>query len=127
VEDRNEEPKEGRLARVKSHVYDYRRVYITGVTGIAVGFALRGRPEVVNIVDVFNIKFRSPTNNIIVTALGDPGNIVQCVETGTVYASQNQAARELGVAAARISEHLQGKLPNVKGFHFEYLGKAPVA
>lgn len=63
-------------------------------------------------------------NTIIIAALGDPGNVVKCLETGEHYASQGQAARNLGVNVARISEHLGGKLENVKGKHFEVLGKA---
>ncbi len=61
---------------------------------------------------------------VFINPLGDPGNVVQCVETGTIYASQGQAAKELGVSAARISQHLNGSTPNLFGNHLIILGKA---
>lgn len=120
-----EQPSEPtRLERIKQHLQENKKVYLVGAGCLGAGYFLR--PQVVNIVDVCNLKYKSPTNNIIINALGDPGNVVQCVETGTVYASQNQAARELGVAAARISEHLHGKIPHVQGHTFVLIAKAEV-
>ncbi len=61
---------------------------------------------------------------VFINPLGDPGNVVQCVETGTIYASQGQAARALGVTAAEVSNHVCGKVSHVNGQHFVILGKA---
>lgn len=66
------------------------------------------------------------TIEVIIEALGDPGNIVQDTTTGTVYASQGQAARALGVDASTVSKHLNGVLPNVRGHVLTKLGKAAV-
>lgn len=119
-----------KLGKIKKHVKDNRKVYIAAVAGVAVGavgvLVLKDTPTLVSIKETLNFKWRSPTtNNVIVfPALGDPGNVVQVVETGTIYASQGQAARELGVDPAVISNHINGKLPNVKGKHLKVLGKA---
>ncbi len=64
---------------------------------------------------------------VFVEALGDPGNIIQDTTTGIIYASQGQAARELGLSPARISDQLNGRTTHVMGHVFEKLGKAGVA
>lgn len=119
-----------RIEKVKKHVKENRKVYIAAIAGVAVGavgvIVLKDTPTMVSIKETLNFKWRSPTtNNVIVfPALGDPGNVVQVVETGTIYASQGQAARELGVSATEISQHLNGKNPDVRGKHLKVLGKA---
>ena len=58
---------------------------------------------------------------------GDPGNIIQDNATGSIYASQSQAAKELGLRQIPPSRHLNGFSPNVKGHTFTKLGKAMVS
>jgi hypothetical protein len=66
------------------------------------------------------------TIDIVIEALGDPGDIIQDTATGTVYASQGQAARALGLSRSKLSEHIAGKKSHVKGHVFTKLGKAAV-
>lgn len=63
--------------------------------------------------------------SVDIKALGDPGNIIQDVSTGTIYASQNQAARELGVSKTAVFNHLHGKTSQVAGHKLKVVGKAP--
>lgn len=63
--------------------------------------------------------------SVDIKALGDPGNIIQDVSTGTIYASQNQAARELGVSKTAVFNHLHGKTSQVAGHRLKVVGKAP--
>ena len=85
-------------------------------------------PGVVNAKQVQLLTWKSKqTLEVHIEALGDPGNIIQDTTTGIIYASQNQAARELDVHPSVISRHLNGLLPTVKGHTLAKLGKAPVS
>lgn len=50
------------------------------------------------------------------------GNIkaVICVETGVVYASQTEAARETGIPQGNISKACRGLLGAVGGYHWRF-------
>jgi hypothetical protein len=48
--------------------------------------------------------------------------MVKCKETGKSFASQQQAARVMGLSKHHISNHLNGSRTNVNGYHFERLG-----
>ena len=56
---------------------------------------------------------------------GHAGNVVRCIETGEIFASQNRAASLFGGDSITMSQHLNGVLENFKGFHFERLGEFP--
>lgn len=125
-----------RIQKIKQHLKDNRRVYLAcGGTAVvaAVGTLLVTRRDELSI---FKQEINQPLSwkptahnsiEVHIEALGDPGNIIQDTTTGTVYASQGQAARELGVSPSRVSEHLSGKLLDVGGHHLVKLGKAQVA
>lgn len=120
-----------RVAKIKKHFRDNKGTYIGVGAGIVVGAAsavvLMNRATMISNKEVLNFKWQSPTTNVlqlILPALGDPGNVVQCVETGSIYASQGQAAKELGVSATDVSNHLHGKNPHLNGLHLKVLGKA---
>jgi hypothetical protein len=120
-----------RIEKIKQHFKDNKVVYIVGVGCTTLGavstLAIVSSPLVSNrLIQVLTYK-SNQTLEVFIEALGDPGNIIQDTTTGIIYASQNQAAKELGVLPSRISEHLQGKLPNVKGHTLTKLGKAMVA
>ena len=129
-----------KIESVKNHVREHKKVYIVGgavavvcvAAGAGYAFGVRTTPKNVETLvapsnTIKGLAWKpNQTIEVIVEALGDPGNIVQDLNTGTIYASQGQAARELGVNASRISEHLAGKLPNVKGHKLVKLGKACV-
>lgn len=117
-----------RIQKIKTHVQENKKVYIGTGVGILVGsvVTLTATRKTVIIVDSLKlINWKSPhTSQIILPALGDPGNVVQCLETGSIYASQGQAARELGVAPQAVSAHLKGAMPDLKGKHYKRIGKA---
>ena len=120
-----------RVTKIKKHFSDHNEAYIAGGVGILIGFAtavvLKDRATMISNKELLNVKVNSPTTNIlqlILPALGDPGNVVQCIETGSIYASQGQAAKELGVSATDVSNHLHGKNPHLNGLHLKVLGKA---
>jgi len=118
-------------AKIKDHFRENKNVYIAAGVGVLVGAAgcvfLKDSSTLVSIRETLNFKWKSPTTNVvqlIIPPLGDAGNVVQCVETGTIYASQGQAARELGVRATDVSKHMHGVQEHVAGLHLKLLGKA---
>ena len=131
-----------KIDQIKKHVQDNKKYYIIG--GVVVGLAAAGTAgyilgtktapkEVENLVAP-SIKqsgfvWKSPpTLEVHIEACGDPGNIVQDLTTGTIYASQNQAAAALGVDKAAVSRHLKGLSDFVAGDHvLTKLGKAHVS
>lgn len=125
------------LDSVKAHLKRNKRTYViagavVGVAAVGVGGYILGARTVPNHVDTL-VAPRQMMNwkpvqtvEVVVEALGDPGNIIQDVTTGTIYASQRQAAKALGVYPTRITEHLAGKIPNVQGHELINLGKAHV-
>lgn len=124
-----------KFEKVKTHFRENKKLYIgiaigAGVTAIAgVGYILlsgRGQYNQTSVI-VGNHNTVKQTLEVYIEALGDPGNIIQDLTTGTIYASQGQAARELGVDPRRISKHLNGLADHVDGHQFAVLGKAPVS
>ena len=129
------------IDNVKKHVQDNKKYYVIGGAVVMGSAALVGAyilgtkispKEVENLVapsirqNAGLIWKSPPTINVTVEALGDPGNIIQDMTTGTIYASQNQAATALGVDPSTVSRHLSGKFPEVKGHVLQNLGKAYV-
>lgn len=117
------------LERIKTHFRENRNFYI----GLGVGLAVGTTGVVIfsKLQTTGNIslpRFWSPGDNNIMTVfinpLGDPGNVIQCVETGTVYASQGQAARELGISKTSISNAVRNGDSVSGGQHFLFLAKA---
>jgi hypothetical protein len=120
-----------KIENIKNHFKNNKVTYIAcGVTAVVVAgvtYYVAGSSALVSVRPVQMLNWKSTQKvEIIVEALGDPGNIIQDLTTQTVYASQNQAARALGVLPARISEHLAGKIPNINGHELVKLGKATV-
>lgn len=118
-----------RIEKVKTHFRENKNVYVGTTCGIIVGavaYAFVG-PKSIQIVDNFNIKYRSPTSNLVITQLvrrGHPGNLVLCKETGEVFASQNRAADAMGINKFELSEHVRGLRDSAGGKTFEKLGEA---
>lgn len=129
-----------KIENIKNHVRENKKVYIVGASSLAVGAAVgvgyalgvRTTPKDVETLispsNTINGVAWKPTQTIevYVEALGDPGNIIQDLTTGTIYASQGEAARALGVQPARVSEQIRGLVENVNGHKFIKLGKAVV-
>lgn len=71
--------------------------------------------------------FKTHKELYIGLGVGNSGNIIKDVTTGTIYPSQNAAAKALGIRADSISKHLSGKNSDAAGHVFEKLidGGAP--
>jgi hypothetical protein len=129
-----DEEKTETIEKIKQHVVRNKTAYLAGgvcfVLGAATAIALKDKGSLVSVKEFLNMKWHSPTmTNIIMPSLGDPGNVVRDLDTGTIWASQGQSARSFGVDPWVVSNHLKGLLPDVKGHHLEVLGKAgqPIA
>ena len=48
-----------------------------------------------------------------------PGTRIRCVETGQIYPSIRQCARESHISECCISNHLHSRVGTVRGLHFE--------
>lgn len=122
-----------RIRKAQLHFRENKAAYLTGgvcfLAGVATTIIFVKKADVEISPKIQQILSYKPhaVLEVHIEALGDPGNIIQDMTTGTIYASQNQAARALGVRSARISEHLAGKIPNVSGHTLTKLGKAVVS
>lgn len=126
-----------RIEKIKNHLQENKKVYIGTGVGLVVGAAttvvickFRAQPadmQVNNKIQQILSYKPQATLEVYIEALGDPGNIIQDTTTGTIWASQNQTAKALGVNPARVSEHLAGKIPDINGHVLTKLGKASVA
>ena len=120
-----------KLDKIKTHFRENKKLYVgiaIGAGVAVVGFAVYSvtREKYVDATAI-NIGYKNTIEQHIevhIEALGDPGNIIQDTTTGTVYASQNQAARELGLDPGTLSRHLNGKQEHVNGHVFNKLGTA---
>lgn len=127
----NPEAKISRWGKIKAHVKSNEDRYTSFAAGVVSGAVLFGvhatlrgcAPGQVSISNpaLINIKPESTTNQIQVNMLrpGPKSHVVQCVETGAVFPSIRQAGRDLGIPASVISGHLNGKLDNAGGLHFD--------
>lgn len=123
-----------RIEKIKTHFKDNKNTYIGTTVGVVVGaasviFVTRNPTDVSVENKIQQILSWKPqaTLEVYIEALGDPGNIVQDTTTGTIYASQGQAAKALGVTASDMSKHLNGIRAHLDGHVFEKLGKAQVS
>ena len=128
------------IEQIKKHIYENRKVYIVAGVSLLVGIMIGGvtvfvlKKSLGNkvIIDSFNlIKYKSPHTSqtimqVVLPYLGHPGNALQCIETGTIYASQGQAAKELGVNPSTIRKVLNGLQEDIRGLHFTKLTEAGV-
>lgn len=124
--------------QIKKHFKKNKVVYISTACGVGVGLVagVLISKNVVNkttVAEMKNVVAWKPTQitkqviEVTIEALGDPGNVVQDTTTGIIYASQNQAAKALGVSPSMVSQHLSGKFKHVNGHTFTKLGKAIVS
>lgn len=125
-----EEVKEGKFkAHFKKHKFKYGVVIglVVGGTVVYLFAKTRGGAN----VDVTNkqmVAVNSPiTNNItneynLPNRRGHAGDIIKCVETGEVFASQRRAAEVMGVNRSELNKHINGLKEDVNGLHFEKKG-----
>jgi hypothetical protein len=120
---------------VKEHFRKYRIAYISGGVVTFAGITwviMRGRhagvlsvPDGLETVTVRPLSFFSKQSVVTVIereGRGHPGYLVQCKETGDIFLSQAEAARNAGTSAANMSSHLTGKFPDIYGLHYERIG-----
>ena len=90
------------MSKIKQHFKDHKEAYIAGGVCLATGVVI-GAVTILVVKKGGNQNTLAEMNNIVawkpkqiidvyIEALGDPGNVVQDLTTGTVYASQGQAA-----------------------------------
>ena len=115
--------------QIKKHFKKNKVVYISTACGVGVGLVagVLISKNVVNKTTVAEMKNVVAVIEVTIEALGDPGNVVQDTTTGIIYASQNQAAKALGVSTSMVSQHLSGKFKHLNGHTFTKLGKAIVS
>jgi hypothetical protein len=124
---------------MKKHFEENKKFYI----GIACGVALAGitwlivREKTVKALvaqypmqspgDTSGFSFLQQNNsgtirNVIVherVGRGHPGYQIHCRETNLVWSSQKQAALANDVTVKEMSDHINGRLPDINGLHFE--------
>lgn len=114
--------------KIKTHLKKHKEAYIVGgvvgVVALSTG-AYLGNKGIVN-VQLFNSGTVNQQLHIdksinILTRRGHAGNVVKCVETGEVFASQNRASIVYDIAPSELSKHLRGLSGDVNGLHFEKL------
>jgi DNA endonuclease I-HmuI-like, NUMOD-like domain len=119
---------------VKDHVSRHKEAYITGgfclVVGVIIGAETYHKVSVSQKsqnIGLLNWKtFTHMEQNTIVLevpARGHRGNVLVDENTGHVYPSQNEAARELGVSPSSISQHLNGHRDHVGGITLKKMGE----
>lgn len=112
----------------KDHIERNQTAYISGAIGIVLGGigTFLFMSDDAQIIDSFKfINWKSPhTSQTIMIRRGHPGNVVRCIQTGELFASQNRAAKVNDVNAGQLAQHLAGKFDSIKGLTFEKLGEA---
>lgn len=120
------------VEKAREHVRANKNAYIAGSVGAVVGgvSVFLGVRQVSVTQKAKNIALLNwkPVNNMEQTTVlvrrGHPGNIIKCVQTGELFASQNRAAEALDISRSNLSEHLNGFQPAVSGYTFEKMGEA---
>ena len=111
--------------KVKGHFKKHKVKYIVGGTCAVVGVYLGNKGiinvQLVNTGEVTQVQNIDKSINVL-TRRGHAGNMVRCLETGEVFASQNRACDLLGLNRSDLSNHLNGVKDEVKGLHFEKIG-----
>ncbi|QFP94936.1 hypothetical protein SEA_OHMYWARD_54 [Gordonia phage OhMyWard] len=125
------------VERLKNHAKTNKKTYIVG--GVCLAAGLVGGAVIVRTSMDPPIKVQPKITQVLswkpeahlevyIEALGDPGNIIQDTTTGTIYASQGQAAKALDTTKSAITRHLKGDTDFVAGSHkLVKLGKAHVS
>lgn len=112
--------------KIVTHVKDHKWIYIAGAGSFVAGVLVA--PKQIVIVDALKgIQWRSPAANTVTAVLarrGHPGYIIQCNETGEVFASIQRAAEAMNISRPNLSAHLNGRLDQVSGHTFTKLGEA---
>lgn len=115
------------LEKTKAHLKKHKTAYLVAggvVAGVVLGAVVTA---VVRKTSVNQIAIGDNITQIAEVHLarrGHPGYIVQCVETGEIFASQRRAAEVLNVNRYDLWKHLHGEIPDVKGYTFKIIAEA---
>jgi hypothetical protein len=71
------------------------------------------------IFSLFNSGNSTAVTSIHTGKRGSPGYVTRNLETGHTTSTQTAMAKEFNIPRSLLSDHLNGKLPDVDGFHFE--------
>lgn len=110
------------INKIKKHVVEHKEVYIsiaaTSVITAAATILVINRAQIHSQVTQKAVISWRPVmeqnTNVIIQAPGNSGNVLQD-DLGNIFASQNSAAKILGVDPRTIREHLNGRVDNVMG------------
>lgn len=108
------------IEKIKNHLKENYKIYIALGAGVVIGGAVvyftKSSPTTVNIGNGIanQIKIESTIGNLTIQAPGNSGNIL-LDDLGNLYASQNAAAKALGVDKRLVSSHLHGDRDHVMG------------
>lgn len=83
-----------------------------------------GTGESVSVDNAFHSFFSKTTvlndiSYIPANRQGPPSWVVRCLETGGIFPSQRQTAVGMDLPENELSQHLNGTIPHVRGYHFE--------
>lgn len=105
--------------QIKNHFKKHKETYLVGgaclATGVALGVLVRHAGNTSSMTRLF-----SPgANNLIQVSIpkpGNSGNMIYCEMLDTYFPSQNAVAKALGENKGAISQILNAKRPDVKGY-----------
>lgn len=119
--------------KIIEHFKRNRWRYVAGICfigGFAVCYIIKRKPNVTNITNITNLTdsgvINNSPNSIMMNLIrrGHPGNVIECIETGERFASQNRCAEVMKITPNDLSRHLRGLTESVKNLHFKILGEA---
>lgn len=118
-----------KLEKARQHLRENRRAYVVGavclVTGAAGALLLAGKADVaVNSQIKQILSYKPEAHQTVVVVLEEKANLSKPVRvkgTDMIFASQNEAARQLDIPQVIISKHLNGKLETANGVNLEWL------
>ncbi len=121
---------------VRAHFEEHREAYIAGAACLLAGAVgattvVARKPDILAANKIIALLAWKPTQileqHVIQIKRGRPGNPVRCVQTGSVFPSQGEAARSMGLSPGNLSQHLNGKYKHVGGYTFNRLEEAAEA
>lgn len=111
---------------VKAHVIKHKEAYIFGglgvlgiVTTILIMKNINGVRNITAGDNSLVMLDKSKIENFHFISPGNSGNVVQDTTTGAIYPSQEAAANALGVSRSQVSQHINGKIPDLRGHVLE--------
>lgn len=120
----------------KQHVEKYQLAYIAGASGVgcliiggAAGSIFSKKVDVTAIAKNTALVNWKASASVVqetvvqIPARGHRGNVIWCNELKRAFPSQNLTAKELGLSASNLSQHLLGRQPSVGGYTFQNLGE----